>query len=353
MSSLTFAQDWVENGGIKFHSSCEKNFGKDFSKNIHEGFKIGLSCLKRLNTPQTKNHASKISDLISSGKLLIGCHQDSYFKKSKTSAAHASLGSREDDPETGLFHPYFAFNSLLANESWYDEQFIKTTAFHESFHIIGYAHGRTEEYAYACDECCFSNNEKAKAMACKVCSRSYDNGLKDPNYMEDFMDYHKVSDEQKYLRAPVVIRRGLIMNPQSVIHREILLDYDSSQNPVAIYSAKEWLDAIQSEFILSLSGKKLSDAALEHAALLETIHKTRKYLLNNEISASIDSFLETDVESMKQYFAINPEEAILVWYSLFEDVDTLIDVVYTTDRRDLEDVFKKYDELIATRPTNQ
>ncbi|WP_408097997.1 hypothetical protein ACJVC5_03465 [Peredibacter sp. HCB2-198] len=355
LNSVAFAQDWVEQEGVRFHSSCKENFGDEFQNNFHAGIKMGLACLDKLNTPMTKIHITSITKLLASKKLVVGCHYTDYFKKS-TAAATSSGSEAQNAPAYGLIHPFIAFNSKEARSDWYDVPFMKAVSFHELFHNIGYVHGMTEEYAYACEECCFGENPDVKATACKVCSSKYE-GLKDPAYFDDFTKYTEASPWKKSFRFKVAIRFGLLANPNSFTLLELLLSNDGKGNALSIASARSWKDKFASEYIVSTAGQPYSEIEERIEGLIVGAYKARQELMiENNVSASIQSFLALNVEDLRNYFAADPEYAEIFWDAVLYDMDVLFDLKRAGHKLDLAELDKKYLEILAAKPreiTNQ
>jgi hypothetical protein len=158
---LPAGQDYYERPFGKIHQSCLGRFGGKFVNAIEEQVSEGLACLKKLSTTSTNNNYQRLKKLYDSKKQVYFCDEQTYDWKELY--AHASANSRWDLKDQKVFHPYISINPdkvLLGTEFngkivTYDS--VKALIFHESIHNIGYLHGSTIEYAFACEECCFQS----------------------------------------------------------------------------------------------------------------------------------------------------------------------------------------------------
>ena len=155
--------------GLQIHDSCLKNYGSKFRDFVIESFDAGFACLKNLNSDGSSQNLSLLKDLVHSRKLKIFCQEDF---NGKLIDAHGSMSESDSKPEIGLLHPYISINPRLKlgeeQKNWIKTPaYMRRLIFHEAFHVIGYTHGLTIDYAYACEECC-NTLEKAGRNAFRL-----------------------------------------------------------------------------------------------------------------------------------------------------------------------------------------
>lgn len=207
---------------------------------VKEAAKVGIiegvACLKKLNTPQSLDHARRIlSKTKADSKYKIQCSS----KDLGNIMAEAGIGQNW----MTIFKSGQASDNDLPN-----------TIFHEMFHSIGYRHHKTIEYAYTCSTCCFEKDDKnLRETACRVCSSSYE-GENDLRYMKDLQRFSNA--------VGAVETTGLIssaFNPLPQWIRQLSL---KDRNQVAMANIIGLL-SLSREWVPPMIGKSLLDLALK------------------------------------------------------------------------------------------
>ena len=112
--------------------------------------------------------------------------------------------------ELELHHPYVSYDpQLVLGDSEYKGKVVfyeelKAATFHELFHTIGYLHGPSIEYPYACEECCFPMYPDVKELACRLCSEDY-SSVSDQRYIKDLKAYAAASDTWLWISASATL----------------------------------------------------------------------------------------------------------------------------------------------------
>lgn len=180
ISGLAFAEGYESFNGIRIHSSCQEVFGNDFPQKVKAGLEKGVACLKRMELGSIPEaNLLKLQSNYKNDKIMIACHED--FGGGKMDA-HASGNEGQTVESVGLVHPYLSFNAGRREELLKKDGYIGQVAFHETIHNLGYSHGKTVEYPYACEECCFNEDPTKAAVACKICRSSYSEGVLSEQY---------------------------------------------------------------------------------------------------------------------------------------------------------------------------
>ncbi len=205
---------------LKVDPACERNF-PEFSSQVRDALRVGRECLMRLNTQGSFTagaglNLSLYNELYRSRPLSFICSNESIPSKDLQAKASTLPG----DP-SGYPHPYIAINHALTSKdrALRDPQKFKAMVFHESLHNLnpGYVHGNSFEFFYACEACCFPNEETALSgpeaeFGCRVCQGNY-SSPNDPAYLRDLFAFASANNYRdipqqilfdtltKYLRA--------------------------------------------------------------------------------------------------------------------------------------------------------
>jgi hypothetical protein len=139
---------------IRYKKECDKPEAQFVRAGFQDAMTEGLECLRKLNTPATKDHIWNIIDSLSQKEnpLIVSC--PSKLEGSITTMAYVYMNTIGYNMNMSVI----TGNDKVAS--------VKKSIFHEYFHVIGYDHYSGKEYAYACSECCYGNNKNA----CKVCT---------------------------------------------------------------------------------------------------------------------------------------------------------------------------------------
>ena len=188
--------------GYDVDPACLKKWGNTFLNDVKDSMKTGLQCLSKLhkdsglqNVTGALENSFLISKLLKNERVSLVCAEETGYKWTGT-AAHASTSNSvnaklKDYPN--IKHPFISINPTYPNvdsDRTLDQErdYIKSTIFHEQLHNIGYKHGDSIEYPYACSDCCFGKDPEKKALGCKICLGNYDDGL-DEKYIEDLIPW--------------------------------------------------------------------------------------------------------------------------------------------------------------------
>jgi len=171
--------------GLRIHESCIQA-RKGAQKIINEtssALLMGLSCLKKMNTPQANDHRARIELLFRSNpKPKLTCNNKDFPWQSAN--AFATVNPAQD-PE----HPQISLNPKTCSH-WQTDDF-RSTFFHELFHNIGYLHGKDPEYAYTCAQCCFKE-DSTNPLACQLCGET-PKSIKDPKYLDKIIKIYNTN----------------------------------------------------------------------------------------------------------------------------------------------------------------
>lgn len=216
--------------GLRIHQSCIES-RKGSQKIINEtasALLTGLSCLKKLNTPQAQDHRARIEMLFrGQPKPKLFCGQQKYDWQSANAFATVNSVS---DPE----HPKISLNPYTCGH-WHPDDF-KSTFFHELFHNIGYIHGKDPEYAYTCSQCCFDDDPATK-VACELCAEIPQN-IKDPVYLQKLIQIYNTNF--KVYRPHELVIESLTEKPQDEKHHQLRLQLGA--NMVSYHLGQAYLD---------------------------------------------------------------------------------------------------------------
>lgn len=218
----------------KIHRSCLEKFGQTMVDKIDEAGQDGLKCLKALNKPGSNEIVENLLKLHAKKSVTYTC-QNTDFGWKDDYWAMGSVNKTADEPELDLYHPYVAIHPKKGPSS--NTSDLKNILFHESLHNLGYYHGGTPEYSYACGECCMPMYPSDQDLACKICSTKY-SGVSDPQYAKDFWDWAESSHMKSYLNIHRVIRRALLEKPGAKVWLEKLYTSERSSNYALKYVFK-------------------------------------------------------------------------------------------------------------------
>ena len=156
--------------GFSIDQKCLQNWGNDFPNLLKKSIQTSLQCMTRLHeelsypevlTAGLRN-AKDLIDLVKASPVTIVCSEkDNYNWAGATGHASSSPGKSLESPS--VKHPFISINPnnpkvLPASSKNLLE--LKRTIFHESLHNIGHRHGHGIEFPYACETCCFPDQEK-------------------------------------------------------------------------------------------------------------------------------------------------------------------------------------------------
>jgi hypothetical protein len=180
--------------GYRVHKSCTQ--GKNWVMPlIRESINEGLACLTRLKRQGMRGAARNLSSLqsiLSRNNVQVICSEPGYNWTG--TAAHATTGTERAREQLPLVHPGISMGPSMFTgvRNAKTNKYFKSTLFHEQLHNIGNRHGVEPEISYTCSACCFPENDKATAAACKVCGGDY-SSITDPEYIRDITAFGQVS----------------------------------------------------------------------------------------------------------------------------------------------------------------
>jgi hypothetical protein len=230
---------------IKYKTECDKPEAQFVKKNFQDAMTEGLECLRKLDTPATKDHIWNIINSLNQKEtpLVVSC--PSKLKGSMSTMAYVYMN------ETG----YNMNMSIITGGDKADT--VKKSIFHEYFHVIGYNHSSGKEYAYGCAECCYDNNEDA----CKVCTSKLDHPGA-AKLVTNLAGY-------EHTKRRAVFNHLVVLNKKNFPNEESLsgtLEFLRNQYPGVYFSYKDLL----LKYYPTLSVKKLESFTRSKVKLRST-----------------------------------------------------------------------------------
>lgn len=342
ISFSAFAGEWANVSGVKYHNSCLKNFGKEFPKFFKSSIGQGLKCLADLKSPGSDKNLKRLQKLLGTNSLRIGCHEKNYHWDK--AIAHASVDTSRNLPKLGLIHPYISIDpkATFKNQG---KKFMTQVLFHELIHDIGYLHQYTVDYAYACEECCFSTG-KVKEHACKVCKSDY-TGLSDENYISDLSYYYDESSWGRGINFPVVVRRALVENYNSLSNIQHLLYYDQD-SALSYESSQQWLRNFTSSYLEKIVSQGLPENENDFTKLARDSFDARDALFQGDFQKAYDLYVNLNVDNFTSYFLVDHKRASHMWDTILYDLDALYTYKLSKDQE--VELDKKYDQILKAKP---
>ncbi|MFP5385034.1 MAG: hypothetical protein ACLGHN_03085 [Bacteriovoracia bacterium] len=196
LDAVSLSDDYVlTKWGHQIHKSClEGDDGGWFLLQTERAISEGLSCLDGLSKNGGRGagrNLTLLNSLLSRKNVQIICNEPGYDWGEGT-VAHATSSGKDD--KAFLKHPGISMNPRILTDYKSNgpngiTEF-KKTIFHEQLHNLGYLHNHDIEYPYACETCCFPENENSAVTeaACKVCSGNYA-GNTDIAYIRDITSF--------------------------------------------------------------------------------------------------------------------------------------------------------------------
>lgn len=192
--------------GYDIHQSCLDQWGaNDFPNLLKNSITKGLQCLSRLAEDNKKNNPNgpngayrnlkELEYLLKSKPVAITCNEKDY--NWNAAVAHASTTPGAVLKDTNITHPFLSLSPLLKNTPE-EKTELMATIFHEQLHNLGFRHGESIEYPYACEVCCIKKDEGKENTvdACRLCSGNYESN-KDKKYLIDMIAWSKTSYQEK------------------------------------------------------------------------------------------------------------------------------------------------------------
>ncbi len=334
------------------HQSCYKHFGNEASLVIREGIDKGMSCLDKLKGVGARKNAKLLRKLFKSGKLTYQCNEEKFSWGHLE--ARASHSSEANVSAYGLKHPFISIRPDFKITSHAE---LEKVLFHEYFHNLGFSHNASVEYAYACEECCFT--ERPEHHACMICSKDY-TGISDPNYIRDFWEWVDVSKTPKEISKGFTIRAALYHTHQKAPLWYYLLEDKFQGNLVTKF------------FSADLLGNKLSNDPLVIERALMRVPKKLEFLvpLSQEAAKARYSLLvdknldeasriyhDLDLKPLQFSLRLFPKKnstsyrgLLNIWDGILYDLDLLLLELQYKDPEHFEEVDLIYQSLMKTRP---
>lgn len=339
-------------------AGCFKEKGRDwFLMRLTNAMTTGMSCLKDLADKNgrgaQKNYAG-LDLLMKRNKIQLYCSQTDYDWHG--TLAHATVSS--DDEINGIKHPAISLNPNLAarlKSNGGDLEFEKTL-FHEQLHNLGYRHGHDIEYPYACEVCCFPNDEKKEVTnkACQICSGNYSSG-NDINYVSDISEYGALT----YSRS--VGKKTNISFLKNKIGDELGLAYLALNtsgyfDPAGVALAKK-LDkrkGLDSKTKGILEEALSNDSPKEHVDFEKTSNSVADVYLNlfaeGDVVKAIEN-LESNLDVYKKDLSTvkvsDPDSYIR--NSLLSEINSAINIIWLEDYTGTVKLSKSEQEQLQTR----
>jgi len=179
--------------GFLIHESCVKAFeAEEMNQVLHETLTRGAICLWDLKTSAAKENLIKIAALL--GDLRnppkLSCPEEDPTWKGDA-VGHATVPLGRNHPTIYLRPLPLDVPGISRAEM---QQLLRATIFHELMHNLGYLHGIDIDYPYACQACCFPEEENAKEqkrLGCEICQGGFRN-TRDKAYLRKLVAFGQV-----------------------------------------------------------------------------------------------------------------------------------------------------------------
>ncbi len=346
--SAAFAEGYESYEGLRIHSSCLETFGNDFPAKVWEGLRKGIACMKTLPLEKTPQNNLKTLEENYSSKIMIACHEPIVSFPSITLDAHASARVGQAVPAIGLVHPYMSFNSSRKDLILSQPGYIGQVAFHESFHHLGLSHGSSIEYPYACEECCFNDDPDTKKAACRICQSDYPDGVYSEKYGTELERLVNKSRFWRSFGAGHILREALILQPQSLIFRELILDYDVASNPLSIFSALNWKETFPSDIIIETSERTIPEEIKEFTAKAAEARDAVFSDKNYPKAALI--YDELNLQSLSEFIIADRKKGANLAQAILDDMDAFWNSWGKEEQEKLEPRYQEIKNLLKPRP---
>lgn len=209
-------QEMTVNQSIEIQPSCTKNEkNSKIAEIVNSSLQKGLSCLGKLDGGVPKENFRRMQEILenSSRKLKITCEQSDKYENHNVLNQTLGFASFANDPNFPSIHLNPSVTNPKANATD-----IERIIFHEVIHLLGYYHGESIDYPYACDACCFGSGDAAK-IGCEICTGKF-HEVDDPEYQKQLM---KLAKARGYTAAyPKAAMDVLLKHPQD---RELMTWY--------------------------------------------------------------------------------------------------------------------------------
>jgi hypothetical protein len=320
LDGVKFPQDISGPYHLETQIECLERFKSPNLKEILEdSLNIGMACLKSLPGKKAKDHLNKMSKLfndpINPAKFICTEKKPRMWEKLQAQAHASPEADYTLDLPGGrtVKHPYV---SIIPSKKWENNLHeLKRTFFHELFHNIGYVHHEDIEYAYACPACCFSNDPnvfmspsptqvKSVESACHICSKDYDNGQFDKEYLVDILNWRK--NDRLYGRTVEILLKYFEKNPGEEWAVNQLSDLFKLDTPLF----KQTL--LNPDFKLPDNPSKIDQYAYDLANVF-------RLLINGDKKSASYSLSLLDIENINSFGLSKIEENDKKTFSMIEE----------------------------------
>jgi hypothetical protein len=336
----------------RLHESCYQQFGNEAALVIREGIERGMLCLERLKGVGARKNTRLLKKLFASGTLTYQCNEKKFpWGHLQARASHSKDANVE---AYSLKHPFISIRPGFQISS---REELEKVLFHEYFHNVGFSHNASVEYAYACEECCFS--ERPEHHACMICSKDYA-GISDPNYIRDFWEWVDLS------KTPMEISKGFTI-------RSALYHADDKA-PLWYYLLRDKFQGnlVTKFFSEELITKKLSTDPLVMERSLMKIPKKLEFLIplsreaakarfsllmNKDLDEASRIYHDLDIKPLQLSLRLFPKKnssaykgLLNIWDGILYDLDLLMFELQYKEPDHFEEIGHIYETLMKARP---
>lgn len=348
-------QDFLVKDFGRIHRSCLERFGGKFITALEEGTTEGLACLKKLASPAADKNLQLLRNLFASNKLVYFCAEHSKDWKKSHLFAHASINEESNLPIEGIQHPYVSYDpQLVLLDSEYKGRIetyetLKAGSFHELFHNIGYVHGITIEYPYACEECCFPAYGNVREIACKLCAGDYQ-GIGDRRFLADLKEYQQASFFGNSFALDLLQRRALFNKPADPELLKYLFEVRNliTDKTEQVLSRREGRSA--------WSPRSLPSTLVKLDVLAEQASKAQLSLyLSGNAKEALGTYQKMDPMPLEEFLkmerkSIEFTEANRLWDEVLFDLDMLSRSLFLQRDKAYREVDKIYHRIHRLKP---
>ncbi len=325
------------NYGYDIDKECLKGFGfYDFNRFLFETMKTGMQCLvdldKNSGQQRFKSKAAfnvfLYQELLQNNSVKISC--DDFSSNWNDAAAIGSTRSSQRHKANGMDHPFIKLNPFMIKKMTQmnarEKNDLQRSLFHEQFHNLGYVHGHDNEFAYACEQCCFPFGENTgDEVACRLCLGNY-SGADDQKYLDDLIDFSRSSSNFLYV-TQTFLGQSMAKSQNKKSFTNLIAihsDYFSPLGSALAILAKKKLQMNNKRIQEALSYedfiKSNSMSSYETASILAQMYYHMYYEHDFDV---VISLLKTHQKKLKDYleqdFESNPDDSFQV-STVFQDI---------------------------------
>lgn len=326
--------------GYDVDPQCLQKWGNTFLNDVKDSLKTGLQCLDKLHKDSGKKNVTGalensflLSKMLKNERVSLICSEVKVYDWAGT-AAHASTSVDLNSNLTktrGINHPFISINpSYPKKEESLSSEIseVKSTIFHEQLHNLGYRHGDSVEFPYACSDCCFGDDPEKKALGCNICLGDYKNPL-DKKYIKDLLSWGDkagnssliVNQSIRYIKENPKDSYGISILAKSLSLELSPVGYDLKER---ILKENENLPKKERDLIENIFGYYSVTEELKEES--KVISDSMYELYYNSDGKAAFSNLESNKEELKKLVAESKLESST--FAKKETVDNLYKVIY-------------------------